>query len=470
LRHVVAWHVVRAVNRKDMKEMPYLSNVLNVAGLATLLSRCRVVSNRVAAGRKRAALLAICGTGLACVSGSGVAVAAPSSPAASSSAASSPSLRVIGNRLVNSATGARFVPHGVNWPSFEYACYWGYGYSNPATASSVGPDAADAAAIASWGINTVRVPLNEGCWLGRDGLPAKRLTAGGYRRAVVDWVNVLNARGLAVILDLHWSGPPGTAADQQRGMADSQSPTFWSSVASAFKGYSGVMFDAFNEPYSIDAQVKDGYPPPGVKLDMTWPCWRDGGCRMPTQSDAVLKADPPVPFNGRAYTVFGMQSLVNAIRNAGAKQPILLGGLDYSNDLRQWLAFRPTNPRTGLIDDQLVASVHTYEGQRCSDPRCWKADLSPVAARVPVVVGEFAQDGTTKPDGSLDTFDEDLMHWADKNVDQGGNPAPVGYLMWAWVVPDRGSSDPHIVIADRRYTPQAPNGTALKAHLAGMSS
>ena len=278
--------------------MRNLLNIANVAGSAAVVLRHRVATSRAAARCKRAALIAMCGAGLAGAFGAGVAAAA-----------SPPSLQVVGNQLVNSSTGAQFVPHGVNWPSFEYACYWGYGYSNPATPPSVGPNDADAAAMASWGINTVRVPLNEGCWLGRDGLPASGLTVAGYRQAVVNWVNVLNAHGLAVVLDLHWSAPPGTPADQQRGMADSQSPEFWSSVASTFRAYAAVMFDAFNEPYSIDAQVTGGYPPPGVRLDMTWPCWRDGGCQMPAQSDAALKGDPPAPFNGGTFTVFGIQSL-----------------------------------------------------------------------------------------------------------------------------------------------------------------
>jgi len=109
--------------------MRNLLNIVNVAGWATRLLRRRAARKGAAAGCKRAAALAICGAGLACAFGPGVAAAT----------ASPPSLRVDGNQLVNSSTGARFVPHGVNWPSFEYACSFGYGYSpspQPATRSA----------------------------------------------------------------------------------------------------------------------------------------------------------------------------------------------------------------------------------------------------------------------------------------------------------------------------------------------
>ncbi len=114
-------------------------------------------------------------------------------------------------------------------------------------------------------------------------------------------------------------------------MADSQSTTFWSSVASTFKDNPAVLFDAFNEPFSPAA---DGYS----SDQLTWSCWENGGCTLPSASDS----DTSVPGT---YVAVGMQALVTAIRNAGADtQPILLGGLSYSNDLTGWLQNEPTDP------------------------------------------------------------------------------------------------------------------------------
>ena len=83
----------------------------------------------------------------------------------------------------------------------------------------------------SWGITAVRMPLNQDCWLGVDGAPqvAERRAA-IERRSPLGWA-MLNAAGLVVILDLHWTAPGGSVADGQRAMPDAQSVTFWSSVA-----------------------------------------------------------------------------------------------------------------------------------------------------------------------------------------------------------------------------------------------
>ena len=53
-------------------------------------------------------------------------VAASTGPAS----AAAPQPVVQGNRIIDSVTGAAFVPRGVNFPSFEYACQQGWGYSN----------------------------------------------------------------------------------------------------------------------------------------------------------------------------------------------------------------------------------------------------------------------------------------------------------------------------------------------------
>src|SRR3954452_4755177 len=238
----------------------------------------------------------------------GLLVAALAAPAH----AAAPQLHVVGTHLVDAATGQAFVARGANWPSFEYACFYGYAYSNTAQDGNVDPSAQGAAVIASWHINTVRIPLNQNCWLGLDGSPASQpgttLTVAGYRAAVQQWVQTLNAAGLAVILDLHWSSPAGVPAEGQRAMPDDRSDDFWMSVATTFKDDRAVMFDVFNEPYSRTPN-----------FDLTWACWRDGGGPVPTANDGQT-------INGTTYTAVGMATLVAAIRAAGAGQPILLGG------------------------------------------------------------------------------------------------------------------------------------------------
>jgi endoglucanase len=307
----------------------------------------------------------------------------------------------------------------------------GYGYSNTASPTAVGPDAADVALIKSWHLNTVRVPLNQDCWQGADGQPSFG-DAAGYQAAVKDWVTQLTSAGLAVIVDLHWSAPDGLVAQGQRAMSDDRSPDFWTSVAATFKDNPAVMFDAFNEPYS--RYNDDG----SLAFDLTWQCWRDGGCNAPWANDES-------PLDGNTFTTTGMAQLVAAIRAAGATQPIMLGGRDYANDLSQWLDFRPD-------DSQLVASFHNYNGQACEAQSCWDRAIAPLAAQVPVVTGEIG-DTDCKSDHIAS-----YMDWADQHA--------VGYLVWAWwVLPDEPECAKLAVLADVKGTPRAPNGTALKAHL-----
>ncbi|TPW77973.1 FG-GAP-like repeat-containing protein [Schumannella soli] len=331
---------------------------------------------------------------------------------------------VVGNTLQDSRTGASWSAKAVNWPSFEYACQQGWGYS------SAGASAAAAKAMTSWGITAVRIPLNQDCWLGVDGQP-KYGSSSGYRSAIASFVSTLNAAGLVAILDLHWSGPAGTVADGQRAMPDAQSSTFWSQVASAYRGNGAVTFDLFNEPYSRDS------------FQLGWDCWKNGGCQAP------VEADTSAGLSGSTYPVTGMASLVSTVRAAGAAQPILLGGLDYSNDLRGWLANRPN-------DDQLIASWHNYPGQRCSTVSCWNSEITPVAATVPVIATEFGQsDGGSK---FLDAF----LDWADG--------AGIGYAPWAWwsvSSDDSAESAAYALITDTNtFTPKAPSGVAYKNHLA----
>ena len=348
------------------------------------------------------------------------------------------SISVVGNRLVNGA-GETVRLLGVNRESTEYACTYGDVSSGPI-------DAGDAAAIAAWGADAVRVPLNEDCWLGINGLPADGLSAASYQAAIEGYVADLNADGIYAILDLHWSAPGTTPSGAQYPMPDDHSVPFWSSLAGAFASNPAVVFDAFNEPYSPAADGWSGYP-------VSWSCWEDGGCTLPNEPDGT-----PPSANPLTYTAVGMQQLVSAIRAAGANQPIMLGGLSYANDLSQWLAYEPSDP-----DGQLVASFHNYNGEQCDDVNCWNATIAPLAAQIPVVTGEFDEDDCPAGGGADPTnFDNTYMNWADAHG--------ISYLAWGWLVLSADPTcDKLTLIDDYSGTPADPNGVALRAHLLALT-
>ena len=204
-------------------------------------------------------------------------------------------------------------------------------------------------------------------------------------------------------------------------MADAaHSPAFWASVATYFKRDPGVLFDLYNEPNSIG-----------------WRCWKSG-CTVSTTDGA--------------YKAVGMQALVASVRRTGATQPILLGGLDYSSDERQWRAYEPSDPARSL-----VVSFHTYNSTYCDTPSCWAAELNPLAKRAPVVAGEVGEyDCAT---GYTDAF----MAFADR--------ASISYLGWAWdaIAPGGWSCSSPSLIDDYNGTP-SPEGAALHDHLAHLAA
>ena len=150
------------------------------------------------------------------------------------------SISISGSRFVN-GSGQTIRLLGVDQPSSEYACEQGWGYSDGLET------AGNAAGIAAWHANAVRIPLNEDCWLGINNSSFYG-TASGYQQSIEDYVSQLNADGIYVILDLHWTAPGTVVADGQRPMPDSHATSFWASVASAFKSDPAVVFDASTNP------------------------------------------------------------------------------------------------------------------------------------------------------------------------------------------------------------------------------
>jgi endoglucanase len=305
----------------------------------------------------------------------------PTGTSAGPPPAANPAIRVQGHLLVDSA-GNTIHLHGVNRSGAEYACAQGWGFFD-------GPaDSASVAAIASWRANAVRVPLNESCWLGINGVAAQ-YAGDNYRQAISNYVGVLTSAGLFVILDLHWS-----AADTQKALGQApmpnrdHSPEFWREVGATFKDDDRVLFDLFNEPY----------PDNNSDTPEAWRCWRAGGS-----------------CQGMSFQAAGMQELVDAVRSSGAPNVILLGGVQYASGLSHWLANKPTDPLNSL-----AASWHIYNFSWCTTQSCWDTNAAPVAQQVPLILGELGQD-----DGGS-SFVTSLMDWMDA---RNGS-----YLAWEWDV------------------------------------
>src|ERR1043165_7167339 len=115
-------------------------------------------------------------------------------------------LHAVGNQIQNDA-GEVVQLRGVNRSGSEYQCVQNRGiFDGLASVSSV-------QAIANWNAHAGRVPLNEACWLGINGV-SPAYSGDNYRRSILDYVATLQAFHIAPILDLHWTAPGDVAADR----------------------------------------------------------------------------------------------------------------------------------------------------------------------------------------------------------------------------------------------------------------
>ena len=338
--------------------------------------------------------------------------------------------------------------HGADRSGTEYSCLNGAFFDGPVDQTAV-------SAMKAWNVNAVRVPLNEDCWLGINGV-ASAYGGTNYQTAISGWVNLLTQNGMVVILDLHWTAPGTTQSTGQEPMADSDhAPTFWSQVATMFKGNGTVIFDLFNEPFITD-----------------WGCWVSGG--MCAQ------------LNGTNYGVAGMAALLQAVRNAGAKNVVILGGLSYSSDMSQWVTSVNSIPNLpapldGISIENVAASWHAYDfnSEQSGCPSQYNgysmsltcnsaattamntSATSVLSAGFPLIIGESgisaysastAASFTAAQITDLETWYDNLLTWAEM---QGQ-----GYLAWSW-----NTDTPPVLLTDYTGTPTQDFGTTYQAHL-----
>lgn len=386
-------------------------------------------------------LVLVVSAGLGEISKRTVAAAVPHRPAVTSQHHGALGLHVNGNQIVNS-NGQRVRLTGFNNSGAEYACMEGWGIFDVKSGDNTAVPATDVAAMASWkGANAVRLQLNEQCWLGIGGVKPQYAGA-NYQHAIVKYVDQLTSRGFAVILNLHLSAPGKEPSYNQEAMPDRHSLAFWRSVGAAFKDNDAVLFDLYNEPW----------PDNQSQSTTAWRCWRDGGCE--TQS-----------VNGsRQYRAIGMNQLIDAVRSTGARNIVLVGGVNYASSLNHWLAYMPSDP-----DHELAASIHIYSFNGCVTTKCFSRQAAAVARRVPLVIGELGPDLTVSWSPSLNSscpssydgttgFDDRLLRWARRHG--------ASWTAWTW----NPWRDCWALVKNFRGDPTHPYGVTIKRALAAHPS
>jgi hypothetical protein len=351
-------------------------------------------------------------------------------------------ITICGNTFVNQ-DGQTVVLRGANTEGTQYDCAQsGAGFFDDPTISGTN-FSTEIDAMKDWGINIVRVNLNEECWLGINGVPSSTSTRDlngytAYANEIGSYVNALNDAGIYAEVDLHLNAPgfelitDTGSNDDQNPMPESNSEAFWRSVGTFFTNNHAVIFGVFNEPFPNNYN-SDGDTAAGWACDVN-------GCTIPHDCTSSMGN-----CSGVSYAGVGMQDLIDQIRSVDTTTPLLVGGPDFAGDMDDWLStFYPSGVS---IDpsNQLAASLHTYfpnGNSPCSvttnvATACPSPDanaIMQVAAVTPVLVDEVGDFKCSANNlkaflSSIDQAD------ANANVD-------IGYVGWSWTA---SSCDPNLI-------------------------
>ena len=317
---------------------------------------------------------------------------------------------------------------GANRSGTEYQCLTYGVFDGPSDQASID-------AMLQWHINVIRIPMNEDCWLNIN-MGTSRYGGQVYQKGIEAYVDLLISNGITPILELH-AAAPGTqqASTHLQPLPDrDHSLTFWDQVGKAYKGNTAVIFDLFNEPF------------PDTNRDtlIAWNCWRDG-----TNPQTC-----PLGSAGLHYQAVGMQELVDEVRQEGANNILMLGGIQYAATLDRWLDFVPHDPQ-----QELVAAWHIYNYSWCNASSCWLSQALPVMKAYPVITGEIGEN-----DAKAD-FILRAMNFLDQPP--GEDVPSQNYLAWVWNTDQK----PYDLITNYKSgTPTSPYGLAYMQHLLWLRS
>lgn len=369
----------------------------------------------------------------------------------SSPPADSLSVRVQGNRFIDSR-GQVVQLRGVSYSGFEFVPIQGWSPADPSGAQAGQPGGPKWSALRAWKVNTLRLPLNAASWLGyrctdTSGAVHNPDPGGNYRDAVRGQVTQANAENLYVIIDLHWTAPGNACPMLQTQMADADHAiAFWTSVADTFKNNPAVLFELFNEPF--------------MNFDFSGNSWTyimkgTGGSfsGYPATGNAGAWKDVKQPWAVASY-----QAMLNAVRATGATNVVLVGSMQYSQDMSGWLSNRPIDPL-----NQMAAAWHPYPtfGTTPGTPAYAQPNYAPEvfkdvqriqAAGIPVIVTET---GDHNAPGTVEApLVSNVTGWADKNG--------VSVIGWGWNV---WQNPDNVLIKDVNGTPSDGYGKAFHGWL-----
>jgi hypothetical protein len=235
------------------------------------------------------------------------------------------------------------------------------------------------------GTNAVRIPLNAVLW-----------QAASYQASVAKAVADATASGLYVLLDLHWSAPPGQAVLGQPGFPDAANAIpFWKQVADDFKSNPAVIFELFNEPFGDNNYGNSESSANGVfKAGAEALFLASGGafkpfCHQNNSGGNAMQCTSDVgkPWSNSNFTyqVAGELTLLDTIRGEGATNVVLASPFWWAGEPETWLQIYTANGNPDPLK-QFGMSMHDYGYSHGTGPL-----LGVLAAGYPIVITEFSQ-------------------------------------------------------------------------------
>ena len=320
-------------------------------------------------------------------------------------------LHVTGNQILDS-NNKRVHLRGVNVPSLEWTSD-GQGHVLETTR----------VAIDDWHSNVIRLPLAQDRWFGKT--TDKNASIESYQALVKQVVDLCSSKGCYIVLDLHWSdaGEWGKQVAQHV-MPDQNSIVFWKDLATTYKNHPAVMFDLYNEPH-----------------DVSWDIWQNGG-------QVSERGRPGTP--SRSFEAVGMQKLLDTVRATGAKNVVMVGGIDWSYDLSAILAGRQLTDPNG---NGIIYANHAYPFKGESVQQ-WIKKMEAATAKLPVNISEFG----SAPAGARGVSGE---QWV-RQVLQAMRDHD-----WDWIAWDMHPQAGPKMISDWNYTPTPTFGKWVKLALRG---
>ncbi|MBC8065370.1 MAG: cellulase family glycosylhydrolase, partial [Chlorobia bacterium] len=216
-------------------------------------------------------------------------------------------------------------------------------------------------AVEDWRVNHVRIPLSQDRWFGK--APEQTDSGKSYQALLKRIVDYCNGKGVYVMIDLHWnSGAQWGKNIGQHKLTDEHSILFWNDVAKKYKNHPAVIFDLYNEPH-----------------DITWDVWRDGGQITETNR----QTNTTLTFKG-----IGMKELLKTVRDTGAKNVVVVGGLDWSYDMSGFLNGHKLEDPKG---NGIIYANHAYPFKGDTFEK-WTTKMDLAIKTLPIVVSEFGSD------------------------------------------------------------------------------